>query len=82
VDGVKHLIASVRFEKGANDGPARCDCGWRGRASEFSGHLKSVGQRVLALSEAATGELPDHELASRRRGAEAARRARAAARSR
>lgn len=39
-----HLVASIVFEPGRNDGPATCACGWEGRASEFAAHRTAAGE--------------------------------------
>jgi len=38
-----HRVTALTFLRGTNDGPADCQCGWSGLASEFSVHRKVSG---------------------------------------
>ena len=38
-----HVIASITYPEGANDGPMRCCCGWEGMGAEFAAHRKAEG---------------------------------------
>jgi hypothetical protein len=53
----RHVIAGVSFERGTNDGPAECICGWDGLASTFADHRKEVGAGA-PKAHVATGAVP------------------------